>query len=72
MFWTSSNFLLGRESNLRSAILNLEGAKYSLTDCDVAAGLLAKRALERGLVVEKTVKTSIAPGSKLDDCNFMG
>ncbi len=31
----------------------------------IAAGLLAKKAVERGLVVPATVKTSLAPGSKV-------
>src|SRR3989442_4097868 len=31
----------------------------------VAAGLLAKRAVERGLRVSSTVKTSLAPGSRV-------
>ena len=31
----------------------------------MAAGLVAKRAVEKGLRVSKTVKTSIAPGSKV-------
>src|SRR5207248_6795979 len=31
----------------------------------VAAGLLAKRAVERGLRVSPTVKTSLAPGSRV-------
>ncbi|MGT2711175.1 aconitate hydratase AcnA [Streptococcus oriscaviae] len=31
----------------------------------LAAGLLAKKAVERGLTVTKTVKTSLAPGSKV-------
>lgn len=31
----------------------------------LAAGLLAKKAVERGLSVSKTVKTSLAPGSKV-------
>ncbi|MDK6788294.1 aconitase family protein, partial [Actinotignum timonense] len=31
----------------------------------MAAGLVAKRAVEKGLRVSKTVKTSLAPGSKV-------
>jgi len=31
----------------------------------IAAGLLAKKAVERGLEVPATVKTSLAPGSKV-------
>ena len=31
----------------------------------IAAGLLAKRAVERGLTVAPTVKTSLAPGSRV-------
>ncbi len=31
----------------------------------LAAGLLAKNAVEKGLTVAKTVKTSLAPGSKV-------
>src|SRR6185503_7754245 len=31
----------------------------------LAAGLLAKRAVHRGLKVKKTVKTSLAPGSRV-------
>ena len=42
----------------------------------VAAGLLAKKAVERGLQVKRTVKTSMAPGSKvvtryLQEANLM-
>ncbi len=31
----------------------------------VAAGLLAKKAVEKGLKVPETIKTSLAPGSKI-------
>ena len=31
----------------------------------LAAGLLAKKAVERGLTVNRTVKTSLAPGSRV-------
>ena len=33
----------------------------------LAAGLLAKKAVERGLKVKPWVKTSLAPGSKVVD-----
>src|SRR5260221_39140 len=67
-----TNDVLVTMGNTQAYLTNGSVAIAAITSCTntsnpsvmVAAGLLAKRAVERGLSVNPTVKTSLAPGSR--------
>ncbi|HSN21425.1 MAG TPA: aconitate hydratase AcnA, partial [Usitatibacter sp.] len=60
-----SNGFAQKPESLGKRVKTKDGVEVGNGDVLIAAGLLAKKAVEKGLTVSKHIKTSLAPGSRV-------